>query len=56
MKINFLKLDAIEESQQKIFDSLADWIQTNTHQDRADCEIAVAYFVQKCEVFYADAK
>lgn len=56
MKINFLKLDAIEESQQKIFDSLADWIQTNTHQDRAACEIVVAYFVQKCEVFYADAE
>lgn len=56
MKINFLKLDAVEESQQKIFDSLADWIQTNTHQNRAACEIVVAYFVQKCEVFYADAE
>ena len=56
MKINFLKLDAVEDSQQKIFDSLADWIQNNTHQDRAACEIVVAYFVQKCEVFYADAE
>jgi hypothetical protein len=56
MKINFLKLDAVEDSQQKIFDSLVNWVQSNTCKDRAACEIVVAYFVQKCEVFYADAE
>lgn len=56
MKVNFIKLDDGMNSQQQIFDALVDWLDSNTHQNRAACEIVVAYFVQKCEVFNADTE
>ena len=56
MKVNFIKLDDVVNSQQQIFDALVDWLDSNTHQNRAACEIVVAYFVQKCEVFNADTE
>ena len=35
----------------KIFDRLVDWLQKSTNGNRDACEIVIAFFVQKCEVF-----
>lgn len=53
MKINYMKLSMQNLPQPVIFDKLAEWLQTNTNRGRDACEIVVAYFVQKCEVFDA---
>lgn len=53
MEINYMKLSMQNLPQPVIFDKLAEWLQTNTNRGRDACEIVVAYFVQKCEVFDA---
>lgn len=55
MKINYMKLAMQNLPQKVIFDNLAEWLHANTNQDETACEIVVAYFVQKCEVFDAIA-
>ena len=54
MKINYMKLAMQNLPQKVIFDNLAE-LHANTNQDETACEIVVAYFVQKCEVFDAIA-
>lgn len=53
MKINYMKLNMQDLPQNVIFDNLSEWLQKNTNENLTACEIVVAYFVQKCEVFDA---
>ena len=48
---NFLALDEKGHSQWDIYNEMISWLQKQTNQDRHACEIVIAYFVQKCEVF-----
>lgn len=52
VKANYLKLANENLSQHEIFDNLVTWLQNATNEDRQSCEVVIAYFVQKCEVFY----
>lgn len=49
----FEMLDELELSQQKIFDSMVEWISKKSNcDDRLICAIFIAFFIQNCEVFY----
>lgn len=51
VKFNYINLRDKGLSQENIYNSLVDWLMTNTNENRLPCEIIISYFVQKCEVF-----
>jgi len=53
VKLNYFNLRDKGLEQPEIFSSLVDWLALNTNDSRDMCEIVIAYFVQKCEVFDA---
>lgn len=56
VKLNFLMLNNKGYSQREIYEKLIDWLMNETNGSRHICEIVIAYFVQKCEVFDAISK
>jgi hypothetical protein len=47
-----LRKQNLDSSQQKIFNSLVEWLSKMTNQaSREACEIIISYFIQNCEVF-----
>lgn len=53
VRLNFYNLRDKGLTQPEIFAHLVDWLENNTNDSRDMCEIVIAYFVQKCEVFDA---
>jgi len=53
VRLNYFNLRDKGLEQPVIFDKLVDWLSSNTNDSRDMCEIVIAYFVQKCEVFDA---
>lgn len=53
VRLNYLNLADKGLSQSEIFEKLVDWLAVNTNDSRELCEIVIAYFIQKCEVFDA---
>lgn len=56
VRLNYFNLRDKGLEQPVIFDKLVDWLASNTNDSRDMCEIVIAYFVQKCEVFDAITK
>lgn len=51
VRLNYLNLKEKGYSQRDIYESMIKWLQGATNEDAHACEIVIAYFVQKCEVF-----
>lgn len=51
VRLNYLNLNEKGYSQRQIYEALIKWLQDATNEDSHACEIVIAYFVQKCEVF-----
>ena len=51
VRINYNKLYDRGFEQAEIFEKLVDWLKESTNSNREACEIVIAFFVQKCEVF-----
>lgn len=51
VKFKFTDIKDSGLTQGQIFDELVDWLAGATNEDREPCEVIIAYFVQKCEVF-----
>lgn len=56
VRLNFINLRDKGIEQPEIFEKLVDWLAANTNDSRDMCEIVIAYFIQKCEVFDAITK
>lgn len=56
VRIAYLTLQDIESDQETIFEHMVEWLQKETNGKRDACEVIIAYFVQKCEVFNAIAQ
>lgn len=56
VRIAYLTLQDVESNQEAIFEHMVVWLQKETNGKREACEIVIAYFVQKCEVFNAIAQ
>ncbi|MCT4661861.1 MAG: HNH endonuclease [Tissierellales bacterium] len=52
VKTFYLKCMQINQNQERVYDSLVEWLneKTNGYSKRA-CEIVIAFFIQDCEVF-----
>lgn len=53
VRLAYLTLQDVESDQETIFEHMVEWLQRETNGKRDACEIVIAYFVQKCEVFNA---
>lgn len=51
VRLTFLGINMSDKSQREIYDGMIKWLQQVTNGERHACEIVIAYFVQKCEVF-----
>lgn len=51
VRANYLRLKKEEYPQNEIYDGMIEWLVKATNEDRHTCEVIIAYFVQKCEVF-----
>lgn len=51
VRLNYINLRDKGLEQSEIFEKLVDWLAANTNDSRHMCEIVIAYFIQKCEVF-----
>ena len=51
VRLNYLNLSDKGYSQRQIYEAMIKWLQDATNEDAHACEIVIAYFVQKCEVF-----
>ena len=51
VRLNYLILNEKGYSQRQIYEELIKWLQVATNEEAHACEIVIAYFVQKCEVF-----
>ena len=51
VRLNYLNLNEKGYSQRQIYEAMIKWLQDATNEDAHACEIVIAYFVQKCEVF-----
>lgn len=51
VRLNYLNLKDKGYSQRDIYEAMIKWLQGATNEDAHACEIVIAYFVQKCEVF-----
>ncbi|CAM3061277.1 ABC-three component system protein [Paenibacillus sediminis] len=48
----FTQIDSIEESQEKIYEIVTEWLSKKTQNtSKTACEIITSFFVQNCEVF-----
>lgn len=56
VRIAYLALQDVESDQETIYEHMVEWLQKETNGKRDACEIVIAYFVQKCEVFNAIAQ
>ncbi|GAA0123010.1 hypothetical protein UT300018_23270 [Clostridium faecium] len=53
VKMNYINLRDKGRTQPEIFESLVEWLASNTNDRKDLCEIVISYFIQKCEVFDA---
>ena len=51
IKFKYQDLRDMGLTQTQIFDVLTEWIARETNEDKSSCEVVVAYFVQKCDVY-----
>lgn len=51
VKLSYLELREQGRDQNRVFSEMTDWLHNATGEDRDSCEIVIAYFIQKCEVF-----
>ena len=57
IKCCFIKMEAISDNKNLIFDQLVEWIRAKTLSTSTDaCEAVVSFFVQNCEVFHEITK
>lgn len=52
VKLQYMKLKAIDPNQQKILEALINWIQVKVPTSSHDaCHILISFYIQNCEVF-----
>lgn len=49
----FVTCESNGMNQQETYDNLVEWLVTTADVHRVTAEALIAYFIQKCEVFYA---
>jgi hypothetical protein len=51
IKTFYIKIKKNEKNQQRIYESLVEWLSKKTDSNKEACGLVIAFFIQNCEVF-----